>query len=144
NKASQNRVTTPQPESSKEEDDFQVQATPPRARPTRKRGSPALVVDDDETSSGEDTAEPAPASISPENSKVVVSKLGTIGKNNKPTLSPPPPKTASHKSTEPQNVASDTQSETASEPDDADAVATPPLSHPKTLPRRGGLGRIGG
>ncbi|KAL2174164.1 XRCC4-like factor-domain-containing protein [Thermothelomyces heterothallicus CBS 202.75] len=145
----QSEVTSQEPEASKEEDDFQVQSTPPGARPTRQRGSPASAVDDDETSDGEDTAEPAPPPLSPAKTKETASKLGTIGRNRKPTSSPPrppspPPPATSHKSTKTQTAASDTQSETASEPDDVDAVSSPPPSPPKALPRRGGLGRIGG
>ncbi|KAL2159376.1 hypothetical protein VTH06DRAFT_2380 [Thermothelomyces fergusii] len=139
----QDDAAPPEPEPSKEEDDFQVQATPPGARSTRTRGSPAPAVDDDETSDGEDTAEPAPPSLSPAKSKVTASKLGTIGRTTKPASSPPP-QTTSPKSTKTQTAASDTESETASEPDTVDVVTSPPPSAPKALPRRGGLGRIGG
>ncbi|KAJ4287875.1 hypothetical protein N0V88_007493 [Collariella sp. IMI 366227] len=69
-----------------EEDDFQVQATPPRARPTLKRPNSAKIVDDDETSDGEDDADgPAPSSPKPKHaSKDSASRQGAIGKNRKP------------------------------------------------------------
>ncbi|KAK4249041.1 XRCC4-like factor-domain-containing protein [Corynascus novoguineensis] len=139
---SQAPVTSPEPEPSKDEDDFQVQVTPPGARPIRKRASLIDAVDDNETSDGEDRAEPAPPSTSPAKPKVT-SKLGAIGRSTKSTESPPPPK-KSQTSAKTQNMADDSQSETASEPDDDATASSPHSSPPKPPPRRGGLGVIGG
>ncbi|EAQ93814.1 hypothetical protein CHGG_02049 [Chaetomium globosum CBS 148.51] len=137
-------ISTPRgPEVAKEEDDdFQVQATPPGVKSTHKRGSPSKVVDDDETSDGEDTTEaPAPAA-SPAKPKAAVSKLGTIGRHTRP--SPPPPPSVPERSAKPQTAASDTHSETASELDEDGTAHVSPPPPPKPVPKRGGLGRIGG
>ncbi|KAK4038988.1 XRCC4-like factor-domain-containing protein [Parachaetomium inaequale] len=132
-----------EPEPSKEEDDFQVQATPPGVRSTRKRGSPPPAVEDDETSDGEDAAEAAAPSPSPAKSKAAGSRLGAIGSHKRPSPSPPPP-SMSQRSTRAQTAAADAHSETASEVDENDAASSPPPSPPKPAPKRGGLGRIGG
>ncbi|KAH6651327.1 XRCC4-like factor-domain-containing protein [Chaetomium tenue] len=138
-------ISTPrEPQVAKEEDDdFQVQATPPGVKSTRKRGSPSKVIDDDETSDGGDTTEaPAPAA-SPAKPKTAVSKLGTIGRHTKPSPSPPPPNVP-ERSAKFQTATSDTHSETASEIDEDDTAQLSPPPPPKPVPKRGGLGRIGG
>lgn len=141
---SQKSSTLREPEAAKEEeDDFQIQATPPGVKTTRKRGSPLKVVDDDETSDGEETAEapaPSPPLAKP---KAAVAKFGAIGRHKRPSPSPPPP-SPPEKSTTAQVPTFDTHSETASEVDEDDAALDPPPSPPKPASKRGGLGRIGG
>lgn len=135
-------VPTPQaPEPSKEDDDFQVQATPPGVRSSRKRASPIPAADDDETSDGEEAPEPSPAKPKP-TGKASGSRIGAIGRNKRPSPSPSPPpasipqRSAKTTTTEP----TDAHSETASETDDKGS--SPPPTKP--APKRGGLGRIGG
>lgn len=131
-----------EPESTKEEDDFQVQATPPGARSTLKRGSsrPAEE-DDDETSDGEEEA--ALPSLSPEKPKSTGPKLGAIGRSKRPSPSPAPPN-VSQRPTRAHGAPAETHSETASEADEDDVAGSPPPSPPKPAQKRGGLGRIGG
>ncbi|KAL2132995.1 hypothetical protein VTI74DRAFT_3033 [Chaetomium olivicolor] len=135
-------VREPEP-SKEEEDDFQVQATPPGARSTGKRPSPSKIVDDDETSDGEDDAEAPPPERSPKAKpagKAPGSRLGALGRNMRPSPSPQPP-ASSQRSTGSHPAPTDIDSETAS---DADETSSPPPPSPNSAPRRGGLGRIGG
>lgn len=137
---------TPQPvEASKDDDDdFQVQATPPRAR---KIGSAAKtpVVDDDETSDGEDDVEPSPpqhkAAPLPRASPA---RLGAIGSRKRPSPSPPPAKSSSQTVGKAKSDPSDAGSDTASETENEELQHAPLSSPPKPAPKRGGLGRIGG
>lgn len=116
-----------------DEDDIQVQATPPglpslRTRDSRTRPEAA---DDDETSDGEDSAEaPAPTTLSP--ARVNAAKRA------------PPPTGKPQQSTTTKGVLTDDHSETASEPEGVGMESSPPPSTPKHRPRVGGLGRIGG
>ncbi len=140
-KESQTVSTAPAPEPPKEEDDFQVQATPPGARPTRKRAEPPPAADDDETSDGEDAAEPLlPAATRKEAGKAFGSGLGAIGRSKgpSPSPSPPPARMLQHPERAKGNQP-DAHSETASEADEKS-----PPSPPKPAPKRTGLGRIGG
>ncbi|KAH6853181.1 XRCC4-like factor-domain-containing protein [Chaetomium sp. MPI-CAGE-AT-0009] len=138
-------ISTPrEPEAAKEEDDdFQVQATPPGVKSTRKRGSPAQVMDDDETSDGEDMEESPAPTPPPAKPKAAIPKLGAIGRHKKPSPSPPPP-SMPERSVGAQAATSDTHSETASEVDENDTPQSPPPPPPKPASKRGGLGRIGG
>jgi hypothetical protein len=138
---SQNIPTPREPETAKEEDDdFQVQATPPGVKSTRKRGNLSEVVDDDETSDGEEMAEAPAPSPPPAKPKTAMPKFGAIGRDKRASPSPPPPNVPD-RSTEAQAAASDTHSETASEVDEDDTAPPPP---PKPASKRGGLGQIGG
>ncbi|KAK0732000.1 XRCC4-like factor-domain-containing protein [Lasiosphaeris hirsuta] len=127
-----------------DDDDFQVQATPPGLSSARKRGTgtrPAPV-DGDETA--DDEAEipdslPLPSSSMAKSSGA---RIGALGKHKNPTLPPPPPRAATPPRKGKQ-AASDTGSETASDDEDG-TTSPPPPSSPKPPPRRGGLGRIGG
>ncbi|KAK4097454.1 XLF-domain-containing protein [Parathielavia hyrcaniae] len=132
----------PETEPSKEEDDFQVQATLPGARSARERGGPPPAADDDETSDGEDLAETGAPSPSPVKAGTAGGKLGAIGRTKRPSFSPPPP-TMPLRSLKEQDPPTDARSETASEDEgnDSDNFPSPP---PKPTPKRGGLGRIGG
>ncbi|EGS17096.1 uncharacterized protein CTHT_0074250 [Thermochaetoides thermophila DSM 1495] len=135
------------------DDDFQVHTTPSRRDqtqepPSRKRVSLArpTTADDDETaSSGDDeTSEP------PRSAKALTpsrDRLGPIGGKKPPSPSPPPP-AESQKSTSSKTMAiggdSETDSGTASEPDNDAMDTSPPKSPPRPQPRRGMLGQIGG
>lgn len=134
---------------SEDEDDFQVQATPPRKRDTSgppKTSAPARTVvsnNDDETSDGEDeeilSSIPAPSRRVENNAvaKSSGSRLGAIGKRSKP-LSPRPTAPVLQKQDDDgSETASDTEDDKASSP------ANPPTS-PNPQPRRAMLGRIGG
>ncbi|KAK3900080.1 XRCC4-like factor-domain-containing protein [Staphylotrichum tortipilum] len=134
--ASQRTPAAPEPEPIKDDDDFQIQATPPGARSALKRASAPQPADNDETSDGEDAADEVPVP-SPPPAKPRA-RIGAIGKTKRPSPSPsPPPATLPPKSAV---KPSDEHSDMASE---ADAASSPPPP-PETAPRRGGLGRIGG
>ncbi|KAK4129793.1 XLF-domain-containing protein [Parathielavia appendiculata] len=135
--------TPPEPEPSKEEDDFQVQATPTGVCPARKRRSPPPAADDDETSDGEDAVKSGAPSPSPAMAKTSGGKLGAIGRQKMPSPFPPPP-SMSLRSSKEQVPPTDGHSETASEADGNDSASSPAPPSPKPTPRRGGLGRIGG
>ncbi|KAK4239288.1 XRCC4-like factor-domain-containing protein [Achaetomium macrosporum] len=136
-----------EPEPSKEEeDDFQVQATPPGMRSAKRPEHPSETADEDETSDGEDIAEGPARSPAPKATVGVKgsgSRHGTIGRPKRPSPSPPPHST-SQRSTGRRPAPAYSESETASEGDDDDTHSSPPPSSPKPSPRRGGLGRIGG
>ncbi|KAH7313434.1 XRCC4-like factor-domain-containing protein [Stachybotrys elegans] len=138
-----------------EDDDFQVQATPPHLSSKRKHtiGKQPVLPDDASTEDEDDpvvldslktkiaaTSEPRPES------KTSASRLGAIGK--KPTAKPkePSPPVASRPKDKTQGLGND--SETASEADDDIAAAIPVDSSPPPIPkpaqRKGGLGQIGG
>ncbi|KAK3309411.1 XRCC4-like factor-domain-containing protein [Chaetomium strumarium] len=145
-KESRKASPPPEPEPSKEEeDDFQVQATPPGLRSGKRLDHPSQTADD-ETSDGEDLAEAttrSPATKATVRSKGSGSQRGTIGRHNRPSPSPPSPST-SQRSPARRTAPGGSDSETASEGDDSDTHSSPPRSPSKPLPRRGGLGRIGG
>ncbi len=144
-KAARTEPEPPAPEPIKNEDDFQVQATPPGVRSARKRADPPPAADDDETSDGEDIGEdPAPSppqAVRKDTGKASSSRLGAIGRSKRPSSSPPPPPAdLPQQQGKAKADQSDAHSETASELDDQ----SPPPSPPKPAPKRGGLGRIGG
>jgi hypothetical protein len=149
----QHTITLPPPQvvetkKDEDEDDFQVQATPPLIPSARRRGSPAplAVVDDGETSDGEDATEaPVPSLHPPKASSTgnaSGSKLGAIGRHKRPSPSPPPAR-MSQRATTSKAGAVDDHSETASEGDEDEPNPSPP-SPQKQPPKQGGLGRIGG
>jgi hypothetical protein len=145
----ESRKTPPplEPEPSKEEeDDFQVQATPPGLRSGKMPDHRSRIAEDDETSDGEDIAEPttrSPVTKATARTKGSGAQRGTIGRHKRPSPSPPPP-SASQRSTASRTVPAGSDSETASEGDGDDTHSSPPRSPQKPLPKRGGLGRIGG
>lgn len=135
-----------------DDDDFQVQATPPGLSAARKRDTNTRPppIDDDETTDGEDSSDipdsmpPLPAAGDAGPSRP---RLGTLGGRKRPSASPSPPRTQASppKPARAKQTFTYPESETASEgdDDDLDAPARAPSS-PKPPPRRGGLGRIGG
>ncbi|KAL2022063.1 hypothetical protein VTK56DRAFT_6107 [Thermocarpiscus australiensis] len=131
-----------------DEDDFQVQATPPGVKSTRKGGTHTQLTpaDGDETTDGEDTEASAvlhrPPSVNVA-TKTSGSRLGAVGGRKRPSASPPHPST-SHKAATRKGAPAEADSETASEPDEDETDGSRPSSPPKPPPRRGGLGRIGG
>ena len=144
-KGSQTPSRAREPEPAGEEDDFQVQATPPGARSARKRADPPPTADDDETSDGEDVAEDSaplpPPVVRKDTGKASSSRLGAVGRTKRRSSSPPPPPASVLQQPDKTKAnQSDAHSETASEVDER----SPPSSPPKPAPKRGGLGRIGG
>ncbi|KXX80651.1 Xrcc4-like factor 1 [Madurella mycetomatis] len=126
-----------------DEDDFQVQSTPPGLMSARNRGDlpRSMGVDDDETSDGEDVAEASALSPSPKRDGAA-SREGTLDRRSRPSTSPlpmKPPKAATTEAT-----TADSHSETASEPDKDAVGGSPPQPPSKHPPTRLGLGRIGG
>ncbi|KAL1836804.1 hypothetical protein VTJ49DRAFT_4632 [Mycothermus thermophilus] len=160
------------PERNNDEEDFQVQSTPPGARSARKRPSPTPAVDDDDTASDNDfqvqktpprarsvrkPANPPPSAADDDDT----ASEGDDAKASSPSPEKPrsaAPKlgaigrrtsprgpAASQRSGSSRTAAADTASETASDADDDDdddLEKSPPP--PKPAARRGGLGRIGG
>lgn len=130
-----------------DDDDFQIQATPPGLASARKRGTSTrpAVVDDSETSDGEEIPESLPLPSSSHTARASGSRPGTLGgKTDRPASQPPaqtPPRRVPPR-TEPRG--SSTASETASSDGEEDAKSPPKSPSPKPAPRRGGLGRIGG
>ena len=131
------------------EDDFQNQATPPRLPSARKRGSSTrpAVVDDDETSDGEEipdnldiTSSPAPSG----KPKPSGSKLGALGGRRQ--ISPAPQRVISphQAAVKGWQSSANAASETASDDEDSKLEASPSPPHPPRQPQRRGLGRIGG
>ncbi|KAK0391894.1 hypothetical protein NLU13_1392 [Sarocladium strictum] len=136
-----------------EEDDFQVQSTPPGLKPSRRQdnnGSAADAEMDSTASENEAQSSPASAKRRPQpNTRVQagVSRLGTIGGKRQdpkqPSPNSPKPETCSKSEARP-----GPGSETASEADDdMTASVLEPSSPPppaKSPARKIGLGRIGG
>ncbi|KAK0657849.1 XRCC4-like factor-domain-containing protein [Cercophora newfieldiana] len=138
--------------SSAEDDDFQVQSTPPGLSSARNRGINARPnVDDDDTTDGEDDATTAENLLSTARGHQVKpsgTRLGAIGAHKPPRRQPspsPPRMTPPAKSLAKEERASSAASDTASD-DDGDSHQEPqsPRSPQKPAQRRGGLGRIGG
>jgi hypothetical protein len=145
-----NKVATPPAQTidDSDNDDFQVQATPPHLMSARKPSVPEqLKVEDDASTAGDDDAEipdsnPVPPPPKASRSSKPSSKLGAIGRNKRPLPA---------RSPEPEPPApADDDTETASEADDEPQPALPPQppSPPppptKASPKKVGLGRIGG
>lgn len=128
-----------------DEDDFQVQSTPPGLTSARGPGdlSRPMAVDDDETSDGEDGAEASAPSPSPKKDGAV-SREGPLGRRSRLSTSPPPVSKPHEAATTEAAAPADSNSETASEPDEAAVGGSPPQSPQRHTPRRLGLGRIGG
>ncbi|GAB1309891.1 Non-homologous end-joining factor 1 [Madurella fahalii] len=124
------------------EDDFQIQSTPPSLRSVRKRGNPTppMAADNDETSDGEDAVEASAPSPSPAR-HIAVGRAPSRHSKSSPS---PPPMSKPHRAVTAKVPATDSHSETASEPDEDVVTGAPPLSPSKQAPRRSGLGRIGG
>ncbi|KAK4135916.1 XLF-domain-containing protein [Trichocladium antarcticum] len=124
--------------------DFQVQATPP---PRSRSTAQVKAVDSDETSDGDDTAEPLASSPHPPKAastpRTSGFKLGAIG-NRQISSTPPPPARVSKRTAVIKNTAADSHSETASEGEEDEPTQPAPASPLKEPPRRSGLGRIGG
>lgn len=132
-----------------DDDEFQVQSTPPRFKSKHEDNPPGEA----HKASKPIKEEPAPS----QEQKKPLGRLGAIG-GKKKALSPPPPAPKSATPSPPKNKAAvadddETASETASDvdetaslPDEAassPAPATPPPSA-KPAAKKGGLGRIGG
>ena len=123
-----------------DDDDFQVQATPPGLPSRRKREANTRpeAADDDETTDGEEESDipdslPLPLKkMTP--SKPSSSRLGALGRRGDSPPSAPLPSAGG------QNEK-DGDSDTASDLDEDETTAPSP---PKAPARRGGLGRIGG
>jgi hypothetical protein len=147
------KTTTPQPESglvnADDEDDFQVQETPPRLRAARKVApfKKDSATNDDVSTSSERSSprlkqqKPVQKATSPDPAPVKTGKLGRIGKRKSP-ISPPKPG-----SPEPAELSmDDVGSETASEPEEDGVESSPPHPPPNAqspaLPKNR-LGRIG-
>ncbi|KAG8425639.1 hypothetical protein J3458_002321 [Metarhizium acridum] len=143
-----------QPLNCDDDDDFQVQSTPPHLRSAKKSAavSNVLPADDASTDGEEDSfldGNP-PSALSdrtrqPETSKPGSSRLGAIGGKKQPAPprppSPPPRRKAANPPVD--------DEETASEASDDDATASVPASSPIPSPvqrpsKTAGLGRIGG
>ncbi|KAK1829544.1 XRCC4-like factor-domain-containing protein [Podospora conica] len=134
-----------------DDDDFQVQATPPGLSAARKRDTNTKrpPVDDEETSDGEDSSD-IPDGVPPlptGGAGPSRPRLGALGGRKRPSPSPSPPRTRASppRPARTKQPVADPDSETASEGDDEDLDAPARVpSPPKPPPRRGGLGRIGG
>ncbi|KAK4446401.1 XRCC4-like factor-domain-containing protein [Podospora aff. communis PSN243] len=141
--------------SSGDEDEFQVQTTPPNLSSSRKRGGDTRsdVVDDDGTSDGEDDTMSS-HKVSPttrsHNVKSSGARVGALGVHRQPQ---PKPASSSPRMTPPRKLpashgraTSTAGSETASDDDHGERPerSSSPRSPPKATQRRGGLGRIGG
>ncbi|KAL7821968.1 XLF domain-containing protein [Trichoderma gracile] len=141
---------------SAEDDDFQVQPTPPHLQ-SKHKSSPVAIADDESTADEEDlTVKPAPSDQDPQASTgKPASRLANSGSGkSKPgsSLQDTTKATGSRATTAP--VPED-DVETASEASDEDMTSTHPAASPKPTsmpapvsprptPRVGGLGRIGG
>ncbi|EQB49787.1 hypothetical protein CGLO_10846 [Colletotrichum gloeosporioides Cg-14] len=127
-----------------DDDDFQVQSTPPHLMSNRNRSVRATnVTNDDGSTQGEDETSQIPDSVPlpPQEPKRHPVRLGTIGGKQQPTPSPPPAPE------EPKPDGSET--ETESDDDDTASVAEPSSASRQpepedTKPTKVGLGRIGG
>ncbi|KAK1657329.1 XRCC4-like factor-domain-containing protein [Colletotrichum godetiae] len=123
-----------------QDDDFQVQSTPPHLMPNRKRSVPPPSTHDDDSTEDEDESHIPDSVPVPPEEPIISNRLGTIGMKDHPktaTRSPVPEDPV------PATPASDT--ETASEDGSAASVVeiSPPLK-PAAGKIKGGLGRIGG
>ncbi|KAH6608888.1 hypothetical protein Trco_002234 [Trichoderma cornu-damae] len=142
---------------SAEDDDFQVQPTPPHLR-SKDKSSPIANMDDASTEDEEElAAEPpsAPPDAEPQpGAKKPASRMGTIGWNTSNPRSPPQEtKTnVSRAATAPvlgddvETASEASDDETTSRRDTSSSLPAPvpaPAS-PKPTPKVGGLGRIGG
>ncbi|KFH43347.1 hypothetical protein ACRE_058910 [Hapsidospora chrysogenum ATCC 11550] len=157
-----NKGQTPPANDTEEDDDFQVQETPPHLAPTtaHKPSSKALPIDDASTASETDDSNVSPSRSGnrryptkpPEKTKPVkpARKVGTIGgrKQSSPRRCTSP---RTLRETQErggiQVTKSDAASDVADKDNDTDSTAdpSPPSSSPKrTVAKKGRLGRIGG
>lgn len=155
------KPATPEPVADDDDDDFQVQETPPHLKgkgakedTSNKVAEADKAVDDMSTESDED--EPAPTALpkrkdipeQPKPSAPVARRIGAIGsKKEAPKEEEPPtkPHTTQGQDLDGSETASDAEGdndETASEASEAPAAKEPPPEPP--TPRTGRLGRIGG
>lgn len=147
---------------SDEDDEFQVQATPPHLISAKKRGPGARMppVDDDASTDGEEevpdsvlvVSSPAKTAGAVTTGKTSTSTLGSFSKSKMQSPSPPLPRYSpepGHESIEDAQQDDDT-SETASEADDTMRIspttqsAQPQKVNSLSQPKPSGLGRIGG
>ncbi|KAK2599928.1 hypothetical protein QQS21_005312 [Conoideocrella luteorostrata] len=150
------QLAPPQPANCEDDDDFQVQSTPPHLKPSTENASPKkrqLAADASAEDEGESVIPDSnPASVlsdrrrQPE-TKTNSSRLGAIGGRKK--LVPPRSPSPSRKGNSAKQPVDD--EETASEASDDDATASIPNSSPVPPPKmtaaqqkKGGIGTIGG
>ncbi|OHF01580.1 hypothetical protein CORC01_03070 [Colletotrichum orchidophilum] len=124
-----------------QDDDFQVQSTPPHLISNRKRSGQPPPAYDDESTEDEDVSHiPDSVPVLPEEPKVHTNRLGTIGRKREPT---PTAEALPPKNLGPDGSGLDT--ETASEDDSAASLAkVSPPPKPATRTTRGSVGRISG
>ncbi|KAJ4329148.1 hypothetical protein N0V84_000272 [Fusarium piperis] len=156
------KETTPPPKEREvgdyDDDDFQVQSTPPRLAAARKpmasRGKPVL----DDASTEGDPESPASAKdvpVPPETRKEIrpTRRLGALGRKKQSTPPrspspkiPPPAKKAPSPKFDDSETASEAEDDgaTASLPDDNPPPGPSPSPPPKPVAKKSGLGRIGG
>ncbi|KAK1623284.1 XRCC4-like factor-domain-containing protein [Colletotrichum phormii] len=124
-----------------QDDDFQVQSTPPHLMPNRKRSVPPYSTHDDDSTEDEDESHiPDSVPVPLEEPTIQSNRLGTIGKKDHPK-----PVTRSSVPEDPVPAAPGSDTETASDDESAVSVveASPPLK-PAASKIKGSLGRIGG
>ncbi|KAK7443397.1 hypothetical protein CaCOL14_012135 [Colletotrichum acutatum] len=125
-----------------QDDDFQVQSTPPHLMPTRKRSvpPPSARGDDDSTEDDDESHIPDSVPVPLEAPVILPNHLGTIGKKGKPAT-----ETRSSGLKDPVLAAPGSDTETASEDESAvSVVEVSPPPKPAASKFKGGLGRIGG
>ncbi|KXH57668.1 hypothetical protein CNYM01_07392 [Colletotrichum nymphaeae SA-01] len=124
-----------------QDDDFQVQSTPPHLMPTRKRSVPPPSARDDNSTEDEDESHiPDSVPVPPDEPIIQSNRLGTIGKKGQPSTAT---RSSGLKAPVPAAPGSDT--ETASEDESAvSVVEVSPPPKPAASKIKGGLGRIGG
>jgi hypothetical protein len=154
-------TTPPAPAESMDvdDDDFQVQSTPPHLAPSRPTAPKPEPLPDDASTEDEFEAAPPPRSnrvVPTETRKPEVkkpgSRLGALGRKKQstparsPSPVPSPPKTrvVSQKVDDSETASDpDDGGETASEVDEDQPASSPPPP-PKPVAKKAGLGRIGG
>ncbi|KAJ0303760.1 hypothetical protein COL5a_007391 [Colletotrichum fioriniae] len=124
-----------------QDDDFQVQSTPPHLMSTRKRFVPPPSARDDDSTEDEDESHiPDSVPVPPEDPIIQPNRMGTIGKKGQPATAT---RSSARKDSVPAAPGSET--ETASEDESAvSVVEVSPPPKPAASKIKGGLGRIGG
>ncbi|KAJ0160390.1 hypothetical protein CTA2_8066 [Colletotrichum tanaceti] len=127
-----------------DDDDFQVQSTPPHLISTRKRSDKPSYGNDDDSTEDEDTSLiPDSVPVPPSEQKVQPPRLGTIGRSvpSTSTGAPSPPKAP-----EPDGSETETESDEDATASLAEASSPPQRAEPRPGARepKSGLGRIGG
>ncbi|WYZ44579.1 hypothetical protein EsH8_VII_001015 [Colletotrichum jinshuiense] len=122
-----------------DDDDFQIQSTPPHLMSTRNRSEKPPSIGHDDSTEDEDISQiPDSVPVPPQEHKSRSARLGTIGQRRQPspTRTSPPPK-----ATELEGSATETESD-----EDAGAPSPAQTTEPQAITRsqKGGLGRIGG